>query len=221
MVFDDGSTGRVEFRGLVTTLDEDRMTFELRLADGAGVVVPFGVWHLGLVRDAFGRGSTHEPSGVLVAGIGRHGPDHQFLSWESIALISALDPLDVVFRLDGFRGLEAGWLNGDGKGVPGDGLDWLSGRFCLFYPPDAGLPHTYPTAEGGVQFEWPSGFGGSPGSSREVILEVDLNRRSGSWNRLDLVTGESDSGEVDLDWPESWAWFFREVLGLRAGADGG
>ena len=57
-----------------------------------------------------------------------------------------LDPLDVPARLDELRGMQDGWLEGDGKAPPHSGLDWLSGAFAKRgYPDDIPLPYTYPT----------------------------------------------------------------------------
>ena len=89
-----------------------------------------------------------------------------------------LDPLDVPPRLDEFRNMSDGWLEGDGQAPEHTGLDWLSASFERHYPKDIPLPHTYPTPGGGVEMEWSFG-------PQSVILEIDLEEQLGDWLRFD------------------------------------
>ena len=200
-------TDEVVFRGLVPEIDQDHMTFELQPAHGPKVEVSLDALHFDIVREAFNSYTSPDPLGVVVSGIGRFNVSRQFQSWEFVADILPLDPLDVVFRLDGFRSLRDGWLDGDGVAPSHEGLDWLSDSFDCCYPPWVDFPYTYPMAEGGVQFEWSL-------PPREVRLEVDLKARSGDWSWVNLVTRESCYGDIDLSDSESWVRFVADVLDL-------
>ena len=200
-------TDEFTLRGLVPEMDQDRMSFELQPACGSKVGVSLSPLHSEIVREAFNSYKSSDPIGVLVSGIGLFGMARQFQSWESVADILPLDPLDVLFRLDGFRNLKDGWMDGDGVAFAQDGLDWLSREFDLCYPLGVDLPYTYPTAESGVQFEWSL-------PPRDVSLEVDLMARSGSWHWVDLVTRVSDSGKMDPADPAAWVSFVTDVLGV-------
>ena len=102
-----------------------------------------------------------------------------------------LDPLDVPSRLDEFREMSDGWLEGDGRAPDHAGLDWLSASFERHYPKDIPLPHSYPTPEGGVEMEWSFG-------SQSVILEIDLEKRLGDWLRFDKESDEEDNYTLAL-----------------------
>lgn len=71
------------------------------------------------------------------------------------------------------------------------------------------MPWIYPTAEGGVQLEWRSG-------SREISLDIDLDRKVGEWHRLDLSTGDESAENFDLSNPVGWSELVRRLCKLGA-----
>lgn len=121
--------------------------------------------------------------------------------------INILAPLDVPARLDEFRNMRDGWLDGEGAAPDHAGLDWLAESFKRFYPDDAPLPFTYPTPSGGVQFEWSAG-------GQEISLEVDLRTRQSVWHRLNISTLSDDERELNLESAASWNWIGAQIVRL-------
>ena len=179
----------VTLRGVICEADQARKTFELQPARGPRVSGPIPDEFLDTVIAAFNRYRSGEK--VVVKGK-RHGAgSSRAYSLESVDRISRLDPLDVPARLDEFRNMRNGWLEGTGKAPDHAGLDWLSATFERHYPKGVPLPHTYPTPEGGVEMEWSFG-------SQTVILEIDLEKRHGDWLRFDKESDEEDNNILAL-----------------------
>ena len=197
-------TNEVTLRGYVPEMDQGRMTFELQPAHGPKVSGPLPEFHFDTVLKAFIGYSSTDPMRVLIKGIGRFNRQGRLQALEYVNDVSILDPLDVAFRLDEFRNLQNGWLEGEGIAPPRTGLDWLSQTFYQNYPTADELPYSYPTPEGGVQFEWSVG-------SWEFALEVDLIAKNGEWRRLNLITQEFSSTELDLSEPKSWLDLSSEI----------
>ena len=123
-----------------------------------------------------------------------------------------LDPLDVPTRLDEFREMQDGWLEGDGLAPDHAGLDWLADSFDRYYPDNVPLPYTFPTPEGSVEMEWSFG-------AQSVILEIDLEKGLGDWLRFDKETDEEDSHTLDLSNSVGWGWIVGEIRRLKETAD--
>ena len=128
----------------------------------------------------------------------------------SVECVSIPNALDVPTRLEELRALKNGWLEGEGKAPPADGLDWLTNAFGQRYPEDLVLPHLYPTGEGGVQAEWTF-------KPFEVSLEIDLMTHMGRWHSLDLATGNDEAAEIDLNDNGSWIWLANQVKRMAGG----
>lgn len=197
-------TNEVTLRGYVPGMDQDRMTFELQPAHGHKVSAPLPAFHFDTILQAFVGYSGIDPVRVLVSGIGRFNRQGRLQSLENVSEVSLLDPLDVAFRLDEFRNLQDGWLEGEGIAPSETGLDWLSQVFYGNYPIADEFPYSYPTPEGGVQFEWSAG-------AWEFVLEVDLIAKRGEWRRLNLATQDFSSSELDLSDPDSWLELSSEI----------
>ncbi len=116
------------------------------------------------------------------------------------------DPLDVPARLDEFRGMNDGWLEGSGRAPGHAGLDWLSASFRRFYPGDTPLPHTYPTDEGGVRMEWSCG-------SDVMALEIDLDTHRGEWLWFDRDSDDEREHTLNMDASADWEWLAQEING--------
>ena len=127
---------------------------------------------------------------------------------ESVEHISLLDPLDVPARLDEFRDMKDGWLEGGGVAPSLDGLDWLASTFDRHFPDDLPLPYLYPTPEGGVEAEWSLG-------SQSIIFEIDLATHRGDWLCFDKLSDSEDTRSLNLDTADSWAWLVAELRRLK------
>ncbi len=106
--------------------------------------------------------------------------------------------LDVSTRLEKLKNLSNGWLGGHGVAPNPASLDWLGSMFQSRYPRGLPLPHTYPTEEGGIQFEWLFG-------KIDVSLEVDLATKAGSLHVMSLDSHEFTEKAYDMTENESWA----------------
>lgn len=202
-------TEETTVRGAVPEADQDDMTFEVLLSDGHKVRAPMAMQHLDTILEAF----TGYKSGsrVLLQGVGKFSRLERLLGFESVEHISILDPRDVPSRLDEFRRLRNGWLDGKGRAPTDDGLDWLAHAFEQHFPDDLPLPFLYPTAEGGIQAEWSL-------DPYEVTLEIDLDRHHGEWHFLSMLTGAPETRDLDLDDPNSWEWLAEQLRQVSGGA---
>ena len=192
----------VTLRGVICEADQARKTFELQPVHGSRVSGPIPDEYLETVMEAFNRYRSGER--VVVEGTGRSTGSNRVWSLQSVDRVSPLDPLDVPARLDEFRKMRNGWLEGGGRAPDHAGLDWLSDSFERHYPDDSPLPHTYPTPEGGVEMEWSFG-------SQSVILEIDLEKRLGDWLGFDKESDEEDSYKLVMSDNTGWKRIAAEI----------
>ena len=199
-------TEEVSLRGYIPEADQHAMTFDLQLIQGPKVSGPIPDQHYETILSAFNgyRSNTR----VLLQGVGRYNRQNRLVGIESVEHVALLDPLDVSARLDEFRGLRDGWLEGGGQAPDHDGLDWLAESFEQQFPSDLPLPYLFPTEDGGVQAEWEI-------DSNSISLDVNLIDHHAEWHRINLQTNEDDFQELDLARLESWIWFSREIHTMR------
>lgn len=195
-------TEETSIRGLISEVDQDDMIFEIKTYDGRKIKAPMSKHH----RETILESLKNYPKGdrVLIYGVGRFSRQQKLVSFESIEQIIPLDPLDVPARLDEFRNLKDGWLDGNGVAPSHDGLDWLSRVFETYYPDELLLPYLYPTEEGGIQAEWSL-------APFDISLEINLQTHGAHWHCLNLKTNDAVEKSLDLDNPEEWKWLLNEI----------
>ena len=196
---------KVTLRGVISEVDEAQMTFELQPMYGRTVRGPIPPDCLSTVVRAF-TGRKHREM-VLVEGFERIDRSRRMFTLEEVQRIVALDNCDVPARLDEFRNLNDGWLEGEGQALDHKGLDWLSDSFLHHYPQDLPLPHTFPTPEGCVEMEWSFG-------PQSVILEIDLKERHGDWLRFDQASDEEYSDSLPMSEDSGWERMVAEIRRL-------
>lgn len=180
------------------------MKFRLEPIYGTIVNCPFLEQHRETVLDALDSYKNNEDRNrmqVRVQITGMYDRQDRLQRVEHTRSVEPLEPLDVDARLDRFRNLRDGWLEGGGVAPDHEGLDWLSGVFKRYYPHDLQLPRTYPTAEGGVSLEWSAG-------KLEIDMEVNLDDHAGEWWYVfnkDSKRGEEEKN-LNLDSPDDWKW---------------
>ena len=123
-----------------------------------------------------------------------------------------LDTMHVPTRLEEFKKIENGWLDGDGMAPDHEGLDWLIGAFKSHFHDEAMPPRTYPTEDGRVRMEWSI-------KNNAMILEIDLTTHTGDWLWFDRNSSADHERILDLDKPSSWKWLVSEVRDKEAPGD--
>lgn len=188
-------TEETAVRGSIPEVDQKNNTFQVQIINGPKVTAPLTPQHRETILQAFNEYLIN--TRVLLQGIGRFTRSSRMLSFDSIEHVSIMDPLDVPARLDEFRSLHNGWLEGHGLAPTSAGLDWLASAFDQYYPLTAPLPYLYPTEEGRIQAEWSI-------DANEISLVIDLSACRGQWHRLNMATDKEEMTEIDLHSPESW-----------------
>ena len=107
-------------------------------------------------------------------------------------------------RLDEFRRMRDGWLEGAGVAPIHSGLDWLAAEFARRFPVDGLLPHVYPTEEGGVRLEWSH-------RNHAMILEIDLTARRGDWLWFDRDSDAEHEKTLNLENAADWQWLAAQI----------
>jgi hypothetical protein len=118
-----------------------------------------------------------------------------------------LAPLDAGARLEEFKLLEVGWLDGKGVPPPHGGLDWLAIAFDHHYADDLTPPYLYPTAEGQIRAEWSM-------PPRELSLEIDLLTRQAAWHAVNLANDAEELRTLNLEEAPAWTWLTEELRRL-------
>jgi len=95
-----------------------------------------------------------------------------------------------------FAELQPGWLEGFGKALPVEGLEWLADQWGKY---GSGIPRPmlFPTEDGRVQAEWRIG-------TEDVSLEIDLQTHAVLWHRLDTASGLEVEIPGYLDTEAAW-----------------
>ena len=178
------------------------MTFELQLIEGRKITGTVSDEHLDSILEAFN--GFRKSAKVLIQGLGKYDRQDRLVRLQSIEHTALLDPLDVPARLDEFRQMTDGWLDGEGVAPHSDQLDWLAKAFDLNYPDDLPLPHTFPTPEGRIEMEWSLG-------SHSAALEVDLAERRGDWLSYGDDSAQEEARSLDLNVHDNWSWLARRI----------
>lgn len=195
-------------RGTVPEADQDDMNFEVQFADGQKVRAPMTAQHLDTILEAFN--GYKNGTRVFLEGIGRFSRADRLVAFDSVEHVSILDALDIPARLDEFKTLKDGWLEGHGKAPSHEGLNWVATAFKRFYPAELPLPYLFPNEEGGIQAEWSFG-------ANELSVEIDLVKHEGTWHSLDIATDREETLTLDLNEERDWnrmTAFIQEVIGV-------
>lgn len=199
-------TEEVVLRGAIPEADQRKDSFELLLVGGHRIKAPLESQHYDVVLDAFN--GYRKGVRVSLQGIAKYSRNERLQSIETVEHITILDSTDVSARLDEFRLLENGWLDGKGSAPSISGLNWLTDRFETLYPDSLPPPYLYPTAEGGIQAEWSVG-------GHDVSLEISLESHQGEWHDLELSTKDENQRELDLDAPGEWQWMTEQIHNIE------
>lgn len=149
------------------------------------------------------RSHTHTATQAHPPNEDRNMQNHP-LRLESIQRVTSPRPRDVPARLDEFRDMRDGWLEGGGLAPKSNELDWLSTVFERYYPDDVLLPYTYPTPEGGISMEWSV-------ENNAVILDINLDAHSAEWLWFDRDSDDEFERTLNMDESADWQWLVSEI----------
>lgn len=201
-------TEEMVLRGTIPELDQQRKTFETELWNGRRVKGAITSELLDPLLRVF-NGYRNRAKVQFQATV-RLDPANNPKQIETVTNFNVLDPNDVPARLDEFRALRDGWLDGDGVALDSAGLDWLADAFEANYPDDLELPYLFPMPNGGVRAEWTIG-------QHEVSLDVNLRTHQADWHDLNLASDEGNEREIDLSLADGWRFVIDQIRTLAGG----
>lgn len=110
----------------------------------------------------------------------------------SVISLEILDPLDTSARLEEFRYLKPGWLDGYGASFDKKRLDWLDNFLESLVDELPRPPYLYPIEGENVSAEWDVG-------ASKITLEFDLNNKTATYYAFDTSTDEDRENGFNLD----------------------
>lgn len=186
----EGITEEVTVRGLVSELDQAKMSFELQLPNGRKIASTVDAIHLDTILEAT-RGYRAGVK-VSVSGIGRFDRYERLDSFDMIEDAVIIESNDPLARVDELRQLKAGWLDGIGSVPTKAEFDWLESFFSDQYPAALPAPYIYPTEEGGILLEWRT-------ANQDMSLEIDLQHHVGDLHCFNTQTMQEMTEILALD----------------------
>lgn len=201
-------TEEMLLRGTIPELDQQKKTFELEIWSGRRVRGAITPELLDPLLEAF-NGYRNQAKVQFLATV-RLDRANNPKQVESVNNFNVLDPKDVPARLDEFRSLRDGWLDGDGVALDSAGLDWLGGAFEANYPDDLELPYLFPMPDGGVRAEWTIG-------RHEVSLDINLRTHRAHWHDLNMANDADREQALDLNQPAGWRFVIDQLRTLAGG----
>ena len=167
----------VDLVGFVREADADQDSFEIRLGDDRRVPVRASPPLLSQVQRSFQRDSP-----VRVSGIGVYDAEGKLLRVSQASDVSAAEEGDVASgrpgchipvaeQVDSLKGLQEGWLDGEGLAFSSEALAWSSTLLASIVNGfELATPHIYPTPDGSVRAEWSR-------PQWEISAELDWSRK--------------------------------------------
>jgi len=107
-------------------------------------------------------------------------------------------------KLQDFKQIKAGWLNGEGFSFDEKEIDWLIKKMQEFYPSTLKQPCFCPTPEGNIVIEWEF-------ANECITLEINIITHSGYWNKVSYTTSECDEKDLDLDVSDDFIWVVQQI----------
>lgn len=180
----------VDLVGVVREADADQDSFEIRLGDDRRVPVRASPAVLSQVLRSFQRESA-----IRVSGLGVYDPEGKLLRVSQTNDVSAAEEGDVASgrpgcripvleQVDSLKGLQDGWLDGEGRAFSDEALAWSSRLLdSIVNGFELATPHIYPTPEGSVRAEWSRPLW-------EISAELDWSRKSSEVRAVRLDADE-------------------------------
>lgn len=189
--------GPYELRGIITSLDKDRKTFEIQSANGLKIKSEYPHHFLDILQSTFNEMESGKK--VLIKGVGAFNVSDKLMKLGEIQDVIGLDYLDVPARLEELTQLSEGWLDGNqGESIPNDAAKWLGEKFDEYYDSEnLPLPATFPTPDGNIQFEWSI-------NSNEVAISVNLTSKLADFYAFHTQHQTEIAENLDLSTDQAW-----------------
>ena len=195
-------TEEIIIRGTIPELDQDEMTFTIQNYRGDKYFSELPEQHFDTLMNAFN--GYKDRVKVALEGIGRFSRNNRMLKIESVDHVRILHPQDISARLDEFRLLKNGWLDGHGRAPAVTDLDRISDFLEEQYPDSLVPPYLYPAETGGIRAEWTIG-------SWEISFDITVNNMTGEWHALNMKTNEEEARNLSLKDSDQWRWFLDRI----------
>lgn len=190
-------TKELVVRGSVSQLKQDIGLFKVDLIAGTSVEAPVTPEYLDKIVEALQTYTESDKKRVLVKGVARFDLNDQLKRFDSIDGVEILDTLDVGARLDEFRNLRNGWLDGSGTMYKNRDLDRLSNLFKLYYSNQLPNPYLFPTEDGDVLAEWQT-------DRHNVTLEIALSTFESALDVYERGGDDEQEDAFDLSGSAGW-----------------
>lgn len=187
----------VEESGVVTEIDFDAKTFELRREDGTTVLVPMPDIFTEEVRRAGGRERTQ----VQVSGVGVYDAYDRLQKLAETQHLEVFPNQALVAQVEALTLLQDGWCDGEGIAADKEQLEWAAGRLAETFPESLPFPLVAPTPEGGLFLEWIAG-------AWRVSCEMLLPEHHAELQAVHTESGEVHDETVNLGDSPGWAGLY-------------
>lgn len=188
-------TEDILLRGMITAMDKHKNSFEIQRMNSQKIKGTYQPENLELLQHAFIK--LEEKQKVLIKATGFFSRNGKLESIKEIEEVHLLEDFDVPARLEELSQLKQGWLDGEGTPPNIRGIEWLSKTFDENFNPTMPLPATFPTPDGGIQFEWSL-------DDWEASLKVDLQTHLATYEELELSSDSENAERLNLDMEDDW-----------------
>ncbi|WP_421752494.1 hypothetical protein [Croceimicrobium sp.] len=208
-------TDEIGLRGLISEMDLNKQTFTIDLISGQRLESFYANELEDILINAFTSFKSDQKQKILLEGSIRFSKTDSIIKIEKTQSITELYSDDIGYRLEEISLLKEGWLDGQGSSFSKKKLEELSKLFDEYFDDNLPLPKTFPTPEGGIQFEW-----ANDNFDVSALVEID-----DSFSTQVHSLSFSDDKEVELQLnllnKDEWVQFNRLVKSaMIEGSDG-
>ncbi len=188
-------------RGAISAYDKAERKCTITYAQYSKIDVKINSDYADVFLEAFNDFENNKK--VKVSGIGSFNKNDRLVKMQ-VESVTILHPLDIPMRLEEFLELESGWMNGEGEPFRLESIHWLIDQVSNYFHTDILLPYTFPTVDGGIQFEWKTG-------NHDMTAYINLNDKSGYVHYLNLSNDSDYDLELDFASDEGWQKLVNEL----------
>jgi hypothetical protein len=187
----------ISIRGVIVEMDKTNYTFQITTSLGKKISGTFNSDVKDQFLEAF---SAHDgKQKVILKGTGSFSSSNKLKRVIGIDDLIILDKNDLGYRLDELSLIRDGWLDGYGKSLDPERLDWFSDNYEKFIEIEEIETFAFPTPNGNLQLEWSN-------QNIESSFLVDLQNKTGDFSCIDLDDVNYENNiEINLLQNEGWS----------------